>query len=83
MDARRGSRSTTGMRFVDTNVLLYAVSTNPLEREKAGAAQSILNDGDDGGLALSDQRLAGCRVLLSENLNDGQDYGGVRVRNPF
>ncbi len=138
------------MRFVDTNVLLYAVSTNPREQAKARTAVSILNGGvDDGGLALSVQvlqefyvqstrrtkdgaltheqavslieaflrfkvqegtlelvqaalvssqrfgisywdaaiveaaRLAGCRVLLSEDLNDGQDYGGVTVRNPF
>ncbi len=27
--------------------------------------------------------LAGCAVVFSEDLNDGQDYGGVRVENPF
>jgi len=138
------------MRFVDTNVLLYAVSTNPRERAKASTALSILNDSDDdGGLALSVQvlqefyvqstrrakdgaltheqaaslieaflrfpvqettlelmqsaldsswrfrisywdaaiieaaRRSGCGVVLSEDLSDGQDYGGVRVLNPF
>ena len=25
----------------------------------------------------------GCEVVLSEDLNHGQDYGGVRVENPF
>jgi predicted nucleic acid-binding protein len=25
----------------------------------------------------------GCRVLYTEDLNSGQDYGGVRVINPF
>jgi len=25
----------------------------------------------------------GCDSVLSEDLNDGQDYGGVRVENPF
>lgn len=25
----------------------------------------------------------GCETVLSEDLNDGQDYGGVRVENPF
>jgi predicted nucleic acid-binding protein len=25
----------------------------------------------------------GCEVLYTEDLNDGQDYGGVIVRNPF
>ncbi|MFT4225773.1 PIN domain-containing protein [Micropruina sp.] len=27
--------------------------------------------------------IAGCRVLLSEDLNDGQVIRGVRVQNPF
>ena len=28
-------------------------------------------------------RAAGCKELLSEDLNHGQNYGGVRVANPF
>jgi predicted nucleic acid-binding protein len=28
-------------------------------------------------------RAAGCGVVLSEDLGDGRDYGGVRVENPF
>ena len=28
-------------------------------------------------------RNLGCRVVLSEDLNDGQTYDGVRVENPF
>ena len=28
-------------------------------------------------------RALGCQVVLSEDLNDGQDYAGVRVENPF
>jgi predicted nucleic acid-binding protein len=28
-------------------------------------------------------RALGCEIVLSEDLNDGQDYGGVRVENPF
>lgn len=134
------------MRFVDTNVLLYAVSRDPGEREKAERANDILASRD---LALSVQVLgefyvqatresrpdplaheqavklvesflrfpvlelttdvmlaalasrerfrisywdaaileAGrelkCDVILSEDLNDGQDYAGVRVENPF
>ena len=42
------------MRFVDTNVLLYAVSTAPAEAAKADAARGIL-EADD--LALSVQVL--------------------------
>lgn len=32
---------------------------------------------------LAAARLAGCATVLSEDLNAGQDYGGVRVVNPF
>ncbi len=42
------------MRFVDTNVLLYAASTDPHERPKTERARAILN-GED--LALSVQVL--------------------------
>lgn len=42
------------MRFVDTNVLLYAVSRSASERAKAEAALEILEDGD---VALSVQVL--------------------------
>ena len=28
-------------------------------------------------------RALGCQVVLSEDLNEGQDYAGVRVENPF
>ena len=34
-------------------------------------------------LILESARAAGCAVVLSEDLNDGQDYDGIRVENPF
>ena len=34
------------MHFVDTNVLLYSVSTDPAEKEKLAIARGILRDGD-------------------------------------
>jgi predicted nucleic acid-binding protein len=34
-------------------------------------------------LILETARAAGCTVVLSEDLNDAQDYGGIRVENPF
>ena len=134
------------MRFVDTNVLLYAISRNEQEQAKAARANEILLASD---LALSVQvlqefyaqatreswpdrithdratsaieslrrfpvqdvtvglmlaaldtkarfqisywdaaiieaaRRLGCDVVLTEDLNDGQDYAGVRVENPF
>ena len=134
------------MRFVDTNVLLYATSTAAEERIKKETALAVLDDLD---LALSVQvlqefyvqathpakterltheeavalveswmrfrvqeisvrllqdalatthrwqisywdasiveaaRAAGCSTLLSEDLQDGMDFAGVRVVNPF
>jgi predicted nucleic acid-binding protein len=134
------------VRFVDTNVLLYAVSRDAGERDKARRANDLLAARD---IALSVQvlqefyvqatratrpdplthgqaaalvesflrftvadittdvmlaalatrarfqlsywdaaileaaRSLGCVVVLSEDLGDGQDYGGVRVENPF
>lgn len=34
-------------------------------------------------LILASARLANCSVVYSEDLNDRQDFGGVRVVNPF
>lgn len=134
------------MRFVDTNILLYAISRDPAEQDKRRRADEILDARD---LALSVQvlqefyvqatrdsrpdplthdqavslvesfirfpvvdvtpdvmlaamatrerfrisywdaaileagRTAGCDVVLSEDLGDGQDYAGMRVENPF
>ena len=133
-------------RFVDSNILIYAISKGPDERDKASKATELLNAVD---LAVSVQvlqefyvqatrpsraqrlsheqatlltksfcrypvqettlvlveaalrtterfqisywdaaiieaaRALGCREVLSEDLSHGQDYGGVRVVNPF
>ena len=134
------------VRFVDTDVLLYAISRDPSEQDKAKRANDILAERD---LALSVQvlqefyvqatrvsrsdaighrkavlliesfrrfpvqditigimtaaldtrqrfqlsywdaaiieasRAMGCTQVLSEDLSDSQDYGGIRVTNPF
>jgi predicted nucleic acid-binding protein len=36
------------VRFVDTNILLYAISAHPAEREKASRSNAILDAGDVG-----------------------------------
>lgn len=134
------------MRFVDTNVLLYAISSDPQEQAKSECANEILSSRDLGLSAqvlqefyvqatherradalsheqavalvesfrrfpmqetttelvlaamstkqrfdisywdaaiLEAARALRCGVVLSEDLSDGQDYGGVRVENPF
>jgi predicted nucleic acid-binding protein len=134
------------VRFVDTNVLLYAISRDPYEQEKAARARELLSSRDaclsvqvlqefyvqatrdsradrltheqaaalvasfrrfpvqettlgmmlaamstrlkfgisywDAAI-LEAARALGCKVVLSEDLSDGQDYDGVRVENPF
>ena len=132
--------------FLDTNVLLYGVSTNPAEADKTRAARTLMESADwawsaqvaaefirastsprqpkpltraearrwvetwmafpmaavDGALVLEAVQIAerfqishfdaqilaaakrmGCATVYSEDLNHGQDYGGVRVVNPF
>lgn len=134
------------MRFVDTNVLLYAISTQPAERSKKARALALLEQEDlglsvqvlqefyvqatrparDHGLtheqaaalieswlrfrvqaltisilqnALATKqrwqisywdaaiveaaRESGCTILLTEDLQDGMNFAGVRVANPF
>ena len=134
------------MRFVDTNVLLYAVSAEAEQRGKRERALDLLEEGDlavsvqvlqefyyqatrpgrpaaltpeqavrfiesidsfpvqpvtlevflagvsisrrfglsywDGAI-LAAARAMGCDTLYSEDLSDTQDYGGLRVINPF
>jgi predicted nucleic acid-binding protein len=134
------------VRFVDTKVLLYAISRDPEEQDKAKRANEVLAARDLGlsvqvlqefyvqatresrsdplkheqavelvesfmrfpvlpitselvlaacatrrrfGISYWDAaileagRSLGCDVVLSEDLSDGEDYGGVRVENPF
>ena len=42
------ARSCTGVRFVDTNVLLYAISGDPEEKKKAARANELLSSRDVG-----------------------------------
>jgi predicted nucleic acid-binding protein len=134
------------VRFVDTNVLLYAISGDPEEQQKATRANELLSQRDVGlsvqvlqefyvqatrdsradrltheqaatlidsfrrfpvqettvgvmlaaistrqrwGISYWDAaileaaRTLDCKVVLSEDLSDGQDYAGVLVENPF
>jgi len=137
---------TIAMRFVDSNILIYAIATSSDERRKSEQARSILEETDlatsvqvlqefyvqatrdsridkisheeavafiqalcefpvqeltvgllQSALATKHRyrisywdaaiieaaRALGCREILSEDLSDEQDYGGVRVVNPF
>ena len=137
---------TIEMHFVDSNILIYAITAGSGERAKAERALRILEAGDiatsvqvlqefyvqatratrsnrmshedavafvqalckfpvqeltvsllQSALATRHRyqisywdaaiieagRALGCREVLSEDMGDGQDYGGVRVINPF
>ena len=34
-------------------------------------------------LLLATARRVGCKVMLSEDVQDGHDYDGITIRNPF
>lgn len=57
---------------VTTQVMLAALAT----RDRFGISYW------DAAI-LEAARAVGCDVVLSEDLNDGQDYGGISVHNPF
>lgn len=57
----------TTVRFVDTNVLLYSISTEPAEREKADRAREVLESRD---LALSVQVIQEFYVQATRSTRD-------------
>ena len=67
---------------LDSNILLYACSAAPSDADKRLIAGNLITETAFG---LSAQVLQGlnCHTLYSEDLNHGQDYGGVQVCNPF
>ena len=77
--------------FLDTNVLLYAVSTTPAEAPKWQLARYLLNEDDwtlsvpvsywDAAILAAAQQ-SGSTLVLSEDMTDGETYGSVTVRNP-
>jgi predicted nucleic acid-binding protein len=61
----------------------------PYAAASEAAVRSALADAAVGRASYWDALLvatageAGCRVILTEDLADGADLGGVRIRNPF
>ncbi len=62
------------MKFLDTNVFVYF---RALEVKKEYGLQFY------DSLVLATAESYGCDELLTEDLNEGQVYGGVRAVNPF
>ena len=59
-------------QFVDTNVLAYAHDVTAGDKHTRARA-----------MILRSAKELGCATVHSEDLNPGQDYDGVQVRNPF
>lgn len=61
----------------------------PVQETTVGVALAAISSRQRFGISYWDAaileaaRALGCDVVLSEDLNDGQDYAGVRVENPF
>jgi predicted nucleic acid-binding protein len=57
--------------FLDTNVIVYA--NDPRDRKKQMACANIVAEAEE----------AGCSRIISEDMNAGQVYCGMRMVNPF
>ena len=80
--------------FLDTNILVYAVTSDDREQAKRQRALEIIETEDfaisvryqtsywDGAILAAAESI-GVPRLYSEDLNHGQRYGSVEVLNPF
>lgn len=60
------------MVFIDTNVRVYALSSQ--DHLKKDVAIELM---------IAAANKAGCSTMYTEDLNDGQKYGNVVAINPF
>ena len=64
------------MKFLDTNVLVYVADIRdpPKTEDCRRSCDSLL---------LATAEANGCSEFISEDLNDGQIYCGMKIVNPF
>ena len=62
---------------------LTVVQTTPLLIRRAVELRKVHNVGFWDATILAAAEEADCGILLSEDFNPGQYYGGIRVQNPF
>lgn len=74
VEARAAVKDYAAWRVVENTVTLLEAGIDEMQRWQ-------LSFWD--GLILAAARHAGARVIHSEDLSDTEDYGGLRVRNPF
>lgn len=71
------------MRFIEeTRHFLVQDLTLDIFRAAVSISQRYRVSYWDGAI-LAAARAVGCEILYTEDLNDGQDYDGVRAVNPF
>ena len=86
VNVRRLKRPLDATRAVNALEQLAAFPVVPVTADlvvAAAASSERYRISHWDALILETARAAGCTVVLSEDLNDGQDYDGVRVENPF
>ena len=69
------------LRGFEANMTVYAVDTDTIVAAIDRADRYKISFIDAQILEAAER--AGCDLLLTEDLNDGQVYGKVRVENPF
>ena len=70
-------------QLIDLLSILPVVEIDQMLVKSAVAAHSKLQISYWDALIVCAAERAGCQKILSEDLNAGQDYRGVRVENPF
>lgn len=88
VQATRPSRSDR-MSHEQAAALIEAFCRFPVQETTLPLVRAALDTRERFGISYWDAavleaaRSLGCRIVLSEDLADGQDYGGVTVQNPF
>ena len=86
---RRGSRRNWGSATVKPWRIAIAGGASPSWSRPRGLFDDALSLCDRFQISYYDAaivaaaRILNCNVVYSEDLSDGQDYGGVKVVNPF
>ena len=88
VQATRPSRSDR-MSHEQAAALIEAFCRFPVQETTLPLVRAALDTRERFGISYWDAavleaaRSLGCSIVLSEDLADGQDYGGVTVQNPF
>ncbi len=78
-----------GRSHEEASVIVHDLSGWPVVQNTVALLHSALKIRDRWQTSLWDALIlaaaseAGATTLITEDLNDGQDYGGIRVQNPF